>query len=425
MPEKQAQGFGQSEEKQMFNLKDQNKNAASDEGQQIVLNIADAKNKKVLLHSHDDFAASGNPLVKGYRFVNDYLIDHSKIKVRVKATFFRLLSVMINSGLSLIKSLRTLGIQNEKTPKLSRALFDMANAIETGTSLSGAMAIYTDIFNPAEIGMVRASEASGQLNHSLKDIAEDEEKTASINSKVKGALIYPIVVLGLLTVVIFVMMVAVIPQLSKLFLETGHDLPLPTQILIAVSNFTSTYWYIVIGAFFAVIQGVLIWKKTRTGKYAWDLMKLKIPVFGSIMQKAVLSKFARALSGLLTSGVPIIKSIEIISDAVGNEVYKQRLFLTAEDMRRGIPLAENMANSDLFPTMFVNMVEVGEQTAQIEGVMLKISEFYEEDVNNSVNSLTKIMEPLIIAVIGITVGGLVAAVMLPIIQLTNITGGFN
>ena len=150
---------------------------------------------------------------------------------------------------------------------------------------------------------------------------------------------------------------------------------------------------------------------------------LKVPIFGQLIEKAALSKFSRSLSGLMSSGVPIIKCIEITANAIGNEVYKRRLLLTAEDMRRGISMAENMADSKLFPTMLVNMIEVGEQTAQLESVTLKVAEFYDEEVNNVVSALTKVMEPLIIVIIGATVGGVVAAIMLPIIQLTNVAGG--
>ena len=287
------------------------------------------------------------------------------------------------------------------------------------------MSIYPEIFNEAQVGMIHAGEASGQLNKTLKDLAEETEKSASITSKIRGALIYPVAILVLLVVVIFVMMIAVVPQLTKLFSQTGHELPLPTQILINTSTFCVQYWWIVLSVSVALIVGVGAWKKTRTGKYYWDYLMLKLPIFGNMLQKAALSKFSRSLSSLMSSGVPIIKAIEITANAIGNEVYKRRLLLTAEDMRRGIPMAENMAGSKLFPTMLVNMIEIGEQTAQLETVTLKVAQFYDEEVDNTVSALTKVMEPMIIVVIGVTVGGMVAAIMLPIIELTNITGGFS
>lgn len=426
MPEKQTQGFGQAEKGQTFTINEQANAAPLQDGKQIVLNITQSSGNKVLLRQKATYVKfTGNALIDTYRRLNDYLIDHSKVRIREKATFFRLLAVMINSGLPLIKSLRTLGVQQEKSPKLSRSLFEMAQAIEGGKSLSESMAIYPEIFNEAQVGMVHAGEASGQLNKTLKELADDVEKTAGLTGKIRGALIYPIAILSLLVVVIFVMMVAVVPQLTKLFSQTGRELPLPTQILIGVSSFCQNYWPVVVLGFAGLIFGIGVWKKTRGGKYLWDYMMIKLPIFGPLIQKASLSKFSRSLSSLMSSGVPIIKAIEITANAIGNEVYKRRLILTAEDMRRGIPMAENMADSKLFPTMLVNMVEVGEQTAQLETVTLKVAEFYDEEVDTVVQALTKVMEPLIIVVIGVTVGGLVAAIMLPIIQLTNITGGFT
>jgi len=448
MPEKEAQGFGQIESGQTFTLGGQNgQNASgenangvendfnldlnggqksSQEGKQIVLNIAQSGKNKMLLRTQKTYIKyTGNSLIDTYRKINDFFIDHSKVRIRDKATFFRLLAVMINSGLPLIKSLRTLGIQQQKSPKLSRTLFEMAQAVDGGKSLSESMSVYPEIFSEAQVGMVHAGEASGQLNKTLRDLAEETEKSASITSKIRGALIYPVAILTLLVVVIFVMMVAVVPQLTKLFSQTGHALPLPTQILIDVSAFCVAYWWIVLTVTVGLVVGISVWKKTRSGKYWWDYMMIKLPIFGNLLQKAALSKFARSLSSLMSSGVPIIKAIEITANAIGNEVYKRRLVLTAEDMRRGIPMAENMAESKLFPTMLVNMIEIGEQTAQLESVTLKVSQFYDEEVDTVVAALTKVMEPLIIVVIGVTVGGLVAAIMLPIIQLTNITGGFQ
>jgi type IV pilus assembly protein PilC len=422
LPEKQAKEFGQSEKNELFVLPEKLQEAEKE----IVLNISEAKNGKLLLHkrSVDFIHLTGNPVIDAYNRVNNYFIDHSRIKIRDKAAFFRLLAVMINAGLPLIKSLKTLSGQANKSPKLQRALAFMAGSIEAGKSLSAAMQEFPDIFSEAQVGMIRSGEASGQLNKTLKDLAEETEKSASLQSKIKGALVYPIVILALLIAVVFVMMITVIPELTKLFAQTGKELPLPTRILINMSNFTLHYWAGIIVIFFGTIFGVSIWKNTRTGRYYWDLMMLNLPLFGEIIQKAVLSKFARSLSNLLKSGVPIIKSLEIVSNAVGNEVYKKRLFLTAEDMRRGIPMAENLADNKLFPHLLVNMIEIGEQTAQLENVTLKVAEFYDEEVENVVKSLTKIMEPIIIVIIGATVGGLVAAIMLPIIQLTNITGGF-
>lgn len=427
MPEKQSKEFGQAEKGETFEIGQNQQSASIGKGEkQIILNIAEAKGSKILLHKQQGtMVFTGNPVIDTYRRLNDFLVDHSKVSVRDKATFFRLLSVMLNAGLPLIRSLNTLGVQSEKSPHLARILFDIARQIEAGRSLSEGMGDHSDVFDEAQIGVVRAGEASGQLNKTLRSLAEEIEKTASVTGKVKGALVYPVVIMTLLIGVIFLMMILVVPQMTKLFSQTGAELPLPTRVLIAISNFSVAYWPVVLIGFVALIFGFGAWKKTRTGKYVWDYALLKLPIFGPIFQKTALSKFSRGFSNLMGSGVPIIKSIEIVSQSVGNEVYKKRLLLTAEDMKRGIPMAENMADSNLFPKILVNMIEIGEQTAQLETVVLKVAEFYDEEIDNVVASLTKIMEPMILVIIGVTVGGLVAAIMLPIIQLTDIAGNLK
>jgi type IV pilus assembly protein PilC len=421
MPEKQAKGFAGAEQGQSFDIKKQG--AAGSGDKQIRLEITESKGGKILLRRHEDAVSlTGNPIIDFGRKINAYFIDHAKVKVREKATFYRLLSVMMNAGLPLIRSLNTLGVQQEKSPKLSKILFQMAKGIESGKSLSDVMSQYNDVFDDAQIGVVRAGEASGQLNKALRSLAEEIEKSASIQGKIKGALIYPAVIMTLLVGVIFLMMVMVVPQMSELFTKTGKDLPLPTKILIAISDFCVNYWPVIVISIPILVVAFNAFKKTRSGKYLWDSFKLKIPVFGPVVQKGVISKFARSFSNMMGSGVPIIKSIEIVAFAVGNEVYKRRLLLTAEDMKRGIPMAENMAESTLFPKMLVNMIEVGEQTAQLETVVLKVAEFYDEEIDNMVAGLTKLMEPMILVIMGVSVGGIVAAIFLPIMALTGSAG---
>lgn len=423
MPEKLAKGFAGAEEDETFELKREGSSVNVPQEKQLRLEISEARTGKILLRRHAEMGAlTGNPVLDFFQKANRYLVSHSKVKIRDRATVFRLLAVMLNAGLPLIKSLDTLGNQQQKNVKLSNILFGLARRIESGKSLSEAMLEHLDVFDEAQIGVIKAGEASGQLNKTLKSLADEIEKSASVQGKIKGALIYPMVIMSMLIGVIFLMMIMVVPQMTQLFIQNGQTLPLPTKILVAISDFSVNYWPIIIISVVGLVFAIGAWKKTRTGKYLWDAMILKLPIFGPIMQKGALSKFARSFSNMMSSGVPIIKSIEIVAHAVGNEVYKRRLLLTAEDMKRGIPMAENMSESNLFPKILVNMIEVGEQTAQLETVVLKVADFYDEEIDEVVKSLTKIMEPLILAIIGVTVGGLVAAIMLPIIQLTNVAG---
>lgn len=425
MAEKKTKGFYQDlDAHETFEMgkKENVDGLKKDDG--FVMNIGlDSQKRTQKIYLRKNAGATrltGNAFLDSFTKLNDYIIDHSKVKIREISVIFRLMATMINAGMPLIKSLNTLGVQSEKNPKLQRTLFDLAHQVETGSSLSKAMEKYPEVFSQAQTGAIQAGEASGQLNKTLRDLAAESEKSASIVGKVKGAMVYPIVILAILFAVIFLMMILVIPQISKLFTDTGKQLPLPTQILIKMSEFSVAYWWLILLTIFGTITAITWWKSTKIGHYYWDLMMINMPVFGDLVKKSTLSKFAYSFGNLLSSGVPIIKAMEIVSVAVGNEVYRKRLLLTAEDMRSGIPLAENMSNSKLFPSMLVNMIEVGEQTAQLENVTQKVAEFYDEEVSNAVNSLTKILEPLVIVLVGVVVGGLVAAIMLPIIQLTDI-----
>lgn len=384
--------------------------------------IGESKGKVKLSGKRVYSKLSGNPLVDAYRRLNDYLIDHSKIKATEIATFFRLLSVMLNAGVPLIKSLDTLSIQSEKSPKLKKIVFDMARSVEQGQSLSDSMSVYPDVFTEAQIGMVRSGEVTGQLNLILLELAKDAESSARMLSKAKSAMIYPIVVLSIMFIVIGVMMVLVLPQMAELFTKTNQELPFITKALITSSYFLVDWWIYILAVVFVTVFGLVGITRTERGHYTWDKIKLHLPIFGNIIQKTSLARFSSSFGNLLASGISIIKSLQIVSKAVGNDVYKQLLVYAAEDLKKGIPLAENLRGSKYFPSMLVNMIEVGEQTAQLENVTKKISDYYIDEVNTVVNSLTKIMEPLLIAVIGVMVGGLVAAIMLPIMQLTEAAG---
>jgi len=217
-------------------------------------------------------------------------------------------------------------------------------------------------------------------------------------------------------------MTMVIPQMTSLFTQSNAKLPAITEFVINTSNFLKyNTLYIVIGL--VAFLGIFItWKKTKNGKYYWDSFKLRIPIIGNLVQKATLAQFSRNLGNLLGAGVSIIQSMTIISNAMDNEVYKRKIKLAGDDIRTGIPLAETLRNNKYFPIMLVNMIEIGEQTAQLETVSKKIAEFYDEEVDLAVSGLTKVIEPIIMVFVGGVVGGLVAAIMLPIMSLSNIAG---
>jgi len=387
----------------------------------IVLNIGRSKDK-IALKKKLGIEQTGNFFFDIYKKVNDKLVDLGKVKMQEKAVFFRLLAVMVDAGIPIIRALETLAEQNKKNKLFEKTIADMALKIEEGESLSGSMEKHPKVFDDSQVGMIRSGEVSGHLNDILRDMAKETEKNARTISKVKGALTYPVVVLGILFLVLFLMMVFVVPNIVNLFEQTGAQLPLITQIVIAISDFMRTQWYLLIGGIALLVGSIMLLKKTKEGKFYWDIFLLKIPIIGDLLRKATLAQFARSLGNLLGAGVSITQSLSIIGNAMKNEVYKRKIKLAGDDIRGGIPLAETLRNSKDFPIMLVNMIEIGEQTAQLEAVSKKISLFYDEQVDTAVKSLTKIMEPIIMVFVGVAVGGLVAAIMLPILTMSSVIG---
>lgn len=355
--------------------------------------------------------------------LNNVVIGWTKIDLREKVTFFQLLAVMINAGMPIIRSLYVLSDQM-KNIKLKAIIRQLALQMEEGKSLSQSMEGQGTLFTHSEIGMVSSGEASGNLNEILKDIAGQAEKSAYILSKVKGAMMYPLAILLVMGVCLFLILTMVVPKLMSLFNEGGQELPLATNILIKASEFAQNSWISIILFILVFVLGLIVVRQTRQGRYSIDLAFLHLPIFGRIIRALMIARFCRMLTSLMKAGVPIVKSLQINANALGNEVYRQRVEFAAQDVAQGIPLGENMNGSDfLFPPMVASMVLVGEQTANLAEVSGKIADYYENEVDNAVSSLSKLMEPLILVVMGLMVGFIVAAVMQPIINLSDISTG--
>lgn len=389
----------------------------------ITLNIGRSK-EKITFKNKLGIEKTGNFFFDLYSRVNEIFINMGKVKMQEKATFFRLLAVMVDAGIPIINALNTLADQNKKNKKFKKIINDMAYRIEGGESLSGSMERHTKTFTESEIGMIRSGEVSGHLNDILRDLAKEVEKSAKTISKVKSALTYPIVVLTILFLVLVLMMIYVVPNIQNLFEQTGAELPAITQFIIGLSNFMQQNIIFILLGMVAFVGIIIMWKKTKSGKNHWDKFMLHIPITGNLMQKAILAQFARTLGNLLGSGVSITQSLQIISNATHNEVYKRKIKFAGDDIKGGIPLADALRGTKYFPTMLVNMIDTGEQTAQLENVSKKIANYYDEQVDMAVKGLTKVIEPIIMVFVGVAVGGLVAAIMLPILTLGDAVGNF-
>lgn len=353
--------------------------------------------------------------------LNDFTVGLTKVKIREKVTFYQLLAVMINSGVPLIRSLYVLSEQN-KNKRFKLIIRDLAQQMEQGESLSNAMKEHPEVFNQSEWGMIASGEASGNMDEILKDIAKQVNKSALIVSRVKGAMTYPLVIMMIMAIALFLILTMVVPKIMELFNQAGEGLPLTTKILIASSEFTQNRWPLFALIVLALLVGGIVFRRSKRGKYLLDMGLLYVPIFGVVIRNLMISRFARMLSSLMRSGIPIVRALEINANAVGNEVYKRRIEFAAQDVAQGIPLGENLTeNAFLFPPMVVSMILVGEQTANLDEVSDKIADHYEDQVDTAISSLSKLMEPIILLVMGGVVGFIVAAIMQPIMQLSDLS----
>ncbi len=358
--------------------------------------------------------------------MNNYFAKFTPIKDDDKVSFFRLMATMINAGISLTKALHILEDQVENV-HFKQVIADLAFQIESGLSFSESLGKYRDLFDDSQIGMVESGEATGRLNQTLLQIATQTEKSAQLTKKIKGAMIYPVTVLIILAVAITAIMTIVMPKIKEVFDSLGSELPLMTQMLIDGSDFMVGKTagvpnaVLLIGGIVGVFVLFFQWKKTKSGRILWTKAIMSAPIFGSLIKKTAVARFCRSLGTLTSSGVSILKALSITAGSVGNPIYEKRIKQIAEDVKRGITMGENMKDDDYyFPSMVVGMVNVAEQTAQVDQIMSKLADFFEEELDDMVKNMSSLMEPVIIVVLGGTVGFLVIAVMLPILQSSDL-----
>lgn len=350
--------------------------------------------------------------------INEALMSWQGLKTQDKVVFYRLLSTMINAWITLSKAISILEKQEKKETVLKFILRKMQIELKAWKWLSACMQDYPKSFWNAEIWMVESWEKTWKLNTSLIDLADQVEKIASINGKLKSALMYPAMIVLVVFWVVWVMMVMVVPKLLDIF-EWWDDLPASTIALIAVSDFFVYYWWLIILVAVWWTIFVKIRKQTPTWKYNFDKFLLKIPVFWMITQKIILSKFARVLSWMLTSWVSIVESLRITSEAVWNEVYRQRIMLIRDDIKKWLKIYESVEWDPLFPEMLTSMIQIWEQTAKLDKIILKIADFYDEEIDNTVWMINKLLEPIIIVFMAVVVWFIAVAIMQPIMNLAD------
>lgn len=345
----------------------------------------------------------------------------ASIKLRQKVIFFRILATMVNASLTVLKSLMSLKKQ-EKDPNMAKFYAFMIDKIQWWLTMHESLAAYYGNFSDAEVSLIEAGERTGKLNQALLQIADQTEKVDSITRKIKGAMTYPAILVVGMVWCVALLMVKVIPTLTSFFGDP-ENLPSATKLIIKTSQFFQDYWFLITAVLVISYFVFSIWKKTKNGKYRWDSILLHMPIFGPLLRKVVLSRFARVFSNLIGSGVSVIEAIRIVSSAVGNEVYHQRLLLLRQDVKNWQKMAESLEDDPLFPDLLISMLRVGEETAQIGDTVIKIADFYDEEVDIAVGSIQKMIEPIILVVMAVVIWFIAIGVFQPIMNLAGTIGG--
>lgn len=339
-----------------------------------------------------------------------------KIKIEDLVIFSRQLATMVNAGIPLVNALDILAEQMENI-LFKQVVAKVRDNVEAGSSLSEALAKHTNIFSNLFINMVKAGESSGMLDEILERLATYLEKTASLQRKIKSALVYPAVVSLMAIAITVFLLVKVIPVFGDIYSGFGAKLPMPTQLMINLSNFMRRYFYLAITGLVLTVFFGNRYLKTESGKLKFDRLKLNVPIFGILIRKVSVSKFTRTLSTLIKSGVPILSALEIVSKTSDNRIVEIAVDNVRSNVKEGEPIADPLSRSGVFPPMVVRMISVGEQTGELEKMLGKIADFYDEQVDAAVSGLTSLIEPLIIAFLGIVIGGVVICMFLPILQI--------
>jgi len=339
----------------------------------------------------------------------------NRINAKDLVVFSRQLAVMVAATVPLVQSLRILTKQTQNET-LKIIISEVGDEVEGGAKLSAAMSRYADVFSNFYVNMVRSGETSGRLDETLSYLADEAEKNYDLMSKIKGAMTYPAFILVGMVVVGFVMMTFVVPKLIVILEETSTTLPTSTKILIATSGFLERWWWLVILVLIAAVLGVRVASRQGVGRLIWHRLQLRLPILGKILQRIYLVRFTRSLASLMLGGVPLTRGLEVVAGIVGNEVYRDLITRTIHEVEEGNSISTLFLESSDMPAMVSQMLVVGEKTGRLEEILNRLGDFYSREVENNVQGLVTLIEPLIMVILGLAVGVMVAAIILPIYQ---------
>ncbi len=340
-----------------------------------------------------------------------------KITDKDISLFTRQLATMMKAGVPLLQSFDIVG-KGHANPSVSKLVMDLRADIETGTSLNQAFRKYPLYFDPLFCNLVGAGEQAGILEDLLTRLAIYKEKTIAIKGKIKSALTYPISILAIAFIVTAVIMIWVVPAFKEVFKSFGADLPAPTLMVMAISEVFVQWWWLIFGGLFAAIYFFLqAWRRSLKMQRFMDVALLKAPVFGSVIRKATIARWTRTLATMFAAGVPLVESLDSVGGAAGNAVYLDATKRIQNEVSTGTSLTMAMQNADVFPNMVTQMVAIGEESGSLDAMLGKVADFYEEEVDEAVAALSSLMEPMIMVILGVLIGGLVVAMYLPIFKL--------
>jgi type IV pilus assembly protein PilC len=342
-----------------------------------------------------------------------------KIKLKELAVFSRQFATMVNSGLPILRGLSILAEQSSNK-ELARVLQATRMDVEQGASLSQAFVKHPKVFNDLYVSMIRSGETGGSLDDTLMRLAAMLEREVHLRGKIKSAMTYPVAVVALVVLIMSAMLLFVVPQFQSIYGQLGGSLPLPTKVLLIMSQIFKKAWYIVIAAAFTARWALRRYKRTEGGRNVVDSLKLRAPVFGMLVHKTALSRFASTLSMLMHSGVPILQALDIVSDTVNNRVLSKAVADVQNSVQEGESIAKPLSKHPVFPPMVVQMISVGEETGQVDTMLEKVAQFYDQEVEATVDALTSLIEPIMIAMIGSCVGAAVIALYMPMFNIIKL-----
>ena len=385
----------------------------------------DGKNKKGTIEAPNRDGAEKKLKSEGYSVMSlteqssplgDIGLFKKKVKSRDLGVFCKQFSAVIKAGVTIISALELMGDQIENKT-LRKAIQDARTYVEKGGTLADAFRVNPDVFPPIMINMVAAGEMSGNLEICLDRLVEHFEKDNALTSKIKGAMVYPIVVLCVMVVVVIVVLVAVIPNFADMFADMGTQLPLATRIMMAAADFVKYKWWLLIIIIAAIVFGVKMFKKTPFGEQLFANIGLKAPIFGNLNVKTACARFARTMSTLMASGISMIDAVEQVAKMIDNKIIRDGLLDAKVQVSKGVPLSKPLKDMEMLPPMLSAMTKIGEETGDIEEMLSKVADYYDEEVETATNALTAAMEPLIMVLLAGIVGMIVAAVYGPIMSM--------